>query len=124
MRRDAGVLQDLRALGRGADGEREQDALDGDEAVARLLGDLLGFVEHARGVAREARLAGARAADLRTAWRARASVSRSARLASPPARLIRPGREAFLVVEDDFEQVLRRDLGVAFANGQALRRSG
>src|SRR5262249_58154777 len=48
LRRDAGARQNAASLAVLLEREREQQSLDRDIAVARLLGDLLGLVEDAR----------------------------------------------------------------------------
>ena len=65
LRRDAGAGQDLAGVAVLVERERQQQPLDGDEAVAGLLGDLLGVVEDARQRRVEIDLAGAAARDLR-----------------------------------------------------------
>ena len=87
------LAQDLAGLVVLLDREREQQPLDGDEAVARLLAGLLGGVEHARERRLEIELPGPAAFDLRDAWRApprprsapRASARRSGRSGPPPS---------------------------------------
>ena len=119
MRRDARVLQDLRALGRGADGERQQDALDGDETVAGLLGDLFGFVEHARGFGRHVELAGARAFDARQFRQRRfRRLQRATGIAA--GAFDETGGEAFLIVEQNLQQMFGRQALMAGALRQAL----
>ena len=99
LRRDAGPRQDLAGLAVLLEREREQQPLDGDEAVAGLLGDLLGVVEQPRGRGRQIDLAGAAAGHLRHLAERRldrrqapaANCRRSGRSGRPPAP---PGRRA------------------------------
>ena len=89
LRRDAGLGEDLAGLAVLLDRERQQQPLDGDEAVAGLLGGLLGGVEHARQRRLEIELAGAAALHLRQLGKRRLDGrQRVARV--PPARSIRP----------------------------------
>ena len=64
LRRDPGLLQRLGRLGAGRHGECQQQALDRDEAVAGLLGELFRLLEQARGLGCEIELTGAAALDL------------------------------------------------------------
>ena len=59
LRRHAGLGEDVGGLGRLLHGERGQQPLDRDEAVAGLLGDLLGGGEDLRERLRQIELAGA-----------------------------------------------------------------
>ena len=120
LRREARVFQNLRAVGRGADGERQQDAFDGDETVARFLGDLFGFVEHARGFGRHVELAGARAFDARQFRQRRfGRLQRATGIAA--GAFDEAGGEAFLVVEQNFQQMFGGQTLMAGALRQALR---
>ena len=65
LRRHAGAGENLSGLAVLLHRQRQQQPLDGDEAVAGLLGDLLGLVEDAGGGGREIELAGAAAGDFR-----------------------------------------------------------
>ena len=93
LRRDAGASEDLARVAVLLQREREQQPLDGDEAVAGLLGDLLGVVEQPRGRGRQIDLAGAAARHLRhlaerrfdRAQGLRANCRRSGRSGRPPA---------------------------------------
>jgi hypothetical protein len=65
LRGDAGVGENLRRLRALLQSERDQQPLDGDERVPRLLGELLGGVEQPRGGGRQIELAGAAALHFR-----------------------------------------------------------
>ena len=60
---DAGILEHAGGVGL-LHGQGQQQALDGDELVAGLVGDLLGGVEHARQLGRQVDLAGPAAGHL------------------------------------------------------------
>ena len=81
--------QDLPGLGVLLDGEREQQALDGDEPVAGLVGRLLGGVEEPQQLAGRLRLGG-RAGDLRLPGDDGVDLARGPRADLPPARSISP----------------------------------
>ena len=119
-RGDAGVLEDAAGVG-GLHGQGQQQALDGDELVAGLVGDLLGGVEHARQLGRQVDLAGAAARHLRPLGQhpldGRQGIART-----PAGALDQPGGHAFRVVEQHFQQVIGAELLVALAQRQALRR--
>ena len=120
LRRHAGVRQDLAGLGALLHRQREQQALDGDEGVAGLLGDLLRVVEDARRRRRQVELAGAGALHLRQLGEREFDLLQ--RLARIAARLVdQAGAQALLVVEQDLQNVLRRELLVALAKRQRLR---
>ena len=118
LRRDAGLGQRLAGLGVLLDREREQQPLDRDEAVAGLLGGLLGGVEDARELRRRDRPGRRRRRRPSAAWRAPPRRRCSAWRELPPARSIRPGRQALGVVEQHLEQMLGRELLMALAQGQ------
>ena len=83
LRRDAGLLQRVAGFGAGGHGQRQQHALDRDEAVAGLLCDLLGLVEQACGLGRQVQLAGTAALDLRQLGQRRLGrVERALRIAA------------------------------------------
>ena len=116
----AGIGEDARGLGLLGHGERLEHALDGDEAVACLGRDLLCLVEHAAKRRRHMHLRAA-AGDLRQLGKRRLGALE--RLLRPAAGLgDQPSRETFRIVEQHFEQMLRRDLRIAFADGEGLRR--
>ena len=65
LRRDAGASEYLSRVAVLLKRDRKQQPLDRDEAIARLLGDLLGVVEQPRGRGRKVDLAGAGTRHLR-----------------------------------------------------------
>ena len=112
LRRDAGVGEDLRGLGVLLDREREQQPLDRDEAVAGLLGDLLGGLEDPGERLREIDLAAAAAGHL--GQRRERPLGRGKRLARAAAGALDQARRQPLgVVEQHLQQVLGRELLVA-----------
>ena len=119
LRRDPGLGQDLAGLGILLDREREQQALDGDVGVARLLGDLLGGVEHAPERRLQIDLAGAAAFDLGTLGERRLVGGQG--LARAAAGAVDEARgQSFGVVEQDLEQMLGRELLMTLALRQRL----
>ena len=90
LRRDAGLGQDLAGLAVLLQRQRQQQPLDGDEAVAGLLAGLLGGVEHARQRRVEIDLAGAAAGDLRPLGERRLDRLQAPARELPPERSIRP----------------------------------
>ena len=90
LRRDAGLGEDLAGVAVLLQRDRQQQPLDGDEAVAGLLGDLLGVVEQPRGRGRADRPGRSRSptpsASCRAPLRRRSSACREL----PPERSIRP----------------------------------
>ena len=120
LRRDAGVGQNLGRLRPLLHRQRKQKALDGDERIARLLGDLLGVVEQARRHRRHIELAGARPFDL--GQFREGGLDLGQRLAGIAARPVdQPGGQPLLVVKKHLEHVLGRKLLMAFAKRQRLR---
>ena len=90
LRRHAGAAEDLAGLAVLLERERQQQPLDRDIAVAGLLGDLLGLIEHARrGRARD-RAGRRRRRRLSAFWRARPRRAASASRERPPERSISP----------------------------------
>ena len=100
--------------------QRQQQPLDGDERVARLLGDALGGVENARGGRVEIELAGARALDFRQLGERQLDLGeRVARIAAGAVDQTR--RQAFLVVQQDLQHVLGGEPLVVLPQRQRLR---
>ena len=121
LRRHPGVRQDLAGFRALLHRQREQQALDGDERIARLLGDLLCVVEDARRRRRHIELARPCALHLRQLIEREFDLLQ--RLTRVPSRLVdEAGAKALLVVQQDFQDVLRRKLLMAFAKRQRLRR--
>ncbi len=120
LRRNAAIRQDLAGLGALLHRQRHKQALDGDERIARLLCDLLGVVENARGRRRHVELARSGALHLRQLRERQFDLLQ--RLARIAARLVdEAGAKALLVVEQDLQDVLGRELLMAFAKRQRLR---
>ncbi len=97
----------------------EQHTLDRDKAVACLLGDLLGLVKDAGQLRAHVNLAGAAALDLGLAvefglYRLQRSLGIAA------GGIDQVGAKAFLVVEQDLEQMFRRQPLVSAAQRQIL----
>ncbi len=86
---DAGRAQDLARIGVLLDGQREQQALDGDERCRRPSAPRFGRVENARQFAAEIELRSVAADTCGILLRAASTPARTA-LLSPPARSIRP----------------------------------
>ena len=122
LRREARLLQrgaDVGALGQR---HRQQDALDGDVAVAGLLRDLLGLVENADGVAVErGRLRRAAAGDGGDLRDQRIDFALG-RFGIAARRLDQPGGHALLIVEQRLQQMRGRDALMMFADGDRLGR--
>ena len=106
----------------GGQHQREQHALDGDEAVACLLCDLLGLIQHANGiVVQTGRL-------LRTAARYRRDF-RQCRIGFAQGNpriaaccLDKAGRHALLIFQQRLQQMLRADPLMVHADRHGLRR--
>ena len=99
--------------------QREQQPLDRDIAVAGFLGDLLGLVENPRQFGAEIDLPGAAAFDL--GLLVELGIDRQQyrlRIAARGADQI--GAEAFLVFEQNLEEMLRREPLMAAAQRQIL----
>ena len=90
------------------DGQRQQQALDGDEAVARLLGELFGGRKDARQRLRQIKLAVADPRRSAAPHRGFDADLRVARTAAGP--LDQRCRHALIVVEQDFQNVLGGEL--------------
>src|SRR6185437_5733041 len=113
------IRQRLRRRSALGERDRQQQPLDGDEAVASLLGDLLGFTEEPRGLRRKVDLSGTAAFDAGQLFEVRFNHGRGARgIAAGGADQIR--RQAFLVVEQHLQKMVRGDLLVAEPLGEAL----
>ena len=118
--RHAGLGQDLAGFRVLLDGECQQHALDGDEGIARLLGGFLGGVEEAHQLARRLRLRG-RAGHFRLLGEP--LLDGGMRVAGAAAGPVdQAGAQAFRIVEQDFQDMARSELRVAFAHGKVLRR--
>ena len=101
--------------------EREQQPLDGDEAVAGLLARLLGGLEDPRQGRVEIDLARATAGNLRALGeRCLDGGQGLPRIAA--GAVDQPGREPFGIVEQHLEQVLGRKLLMALAEREGLGR--
>ena len=99
----------------------EQQPLDGDEAVAGLLGGLFRGVERARQFRRQIDLPGAAARNLRQlVERVLGRFQDRARIAA--GAVDQTAGQAFAVVQQHFQQMQRRKLLVAVAHRQRLRR--
>ena len=98
--------------------EREQQPLDRHEAVAGLLGDLLGLVEHTRQAPGRDRPARRRRPRPSGRLASAASTAASASRERPPERSISPAARPFRVVEQDLQQMVRGELLVALAQSQ------
>ena len=110
-----------RVGGVGALGQRQrhQHALDGDEGIARLLGDGFGLVEDARRLGRHVDLARALAFDL--GLLGKVGLNRAVNGAGIAAcRRNEVGGEAFRIVEQDFQKVVGNEPLVTFAQSQHL----
>ncbi len=119
LRVDARCVEDTAGLRALVHRKGEQKPLDRDETVAGLLGDLLGLVEQARGAGREVELARAASRYFRHLGERRLrGLQRVARTPAGPVDQAR--REPLAVVEQNLEDVFRRELLVAFTQGQRL----
>ena len=120
LRRDARLREDAAGLGLLLDRQREQHALDRDEAVAGLLGRLLGGVEEAHQLAGRLRLRGG-ARDLRLLGEP--LLDRRMGVAGAAAGPVdEAGAQPFGIVEQHLQDVAGRELRVALAHGERLRR--
>ncbi len=118
QRRDAGGLQDLGALGAARHGQRQQQIFGGDEAVAGLLGDLLGIVEQLGRVGRQIDLARL-ALDLRQLGeRALDPGPHLFRLAA--GRRDQPRGQALFVIDEDLQKMFGGEVLVIGAQRQPL----
>ena len=113
------LAEDLAGLAVLLHREREQQPLDGDEAVAGLLAGLLGGVEHPRQRRIEIDLAGAAAGNLGPLGERRLDGGqRLARIAA--GAVDQPRGEPFRVVEQHLQQMLGRELLMALALRERL----
>ena len=121
LRGHAGLAQNARGLGPLLQREREQQPLDRDKAVAGLLRDLLGVVEQPRGRRRQIELHRAGARHLRQFGEDGLGLLQ--RLARASASLVdQPRRKPLLVVEQRLQNMLGRELLMALAGRDPLRR--
>jgi hypothetical protein len=118
LRGDASLLEDFRRLGVLLHGQRQQQPLDGDEGVTRLLGDLVRRVEDLGGRLGEIDLPVAAGNLGDRVERLLGGGERRLRVAAGPGD--QPGREALGIVEQDLEDVLRGELLVPLAQGPGL----
>ena len=113
------VGQRLGGVGALGQRQRQQQALDGDEAVARLLGDRFGLVEHARRLGRHVELARALAFDLGLLGQRRLDrAMHGAGIAACGGDQV--GREALRIVQQDLQEVVGKEALVPFAQRQHL----
>ena len=103
------------------DGQRKQQPLDRDVAVAGFLGDLLRGLEDPRRRLGEIDLAGTRAAYLGKRCE-RPFGCRKCLAGTAAGAFDEAGGKPLLVVEEHFEDVFRGELLVALADRQGLRR--
>ena len=122
LRRHARLGERVADVGVLGERHRQQDALDRDVAVARLLRDLLGLVEDADGVAVQRRRLGRAAAGDRGDFGDQRIDFALRRLRVAARRLDQPRGHALLVVEQRLQQMRRRDPLVMLANRDRLRR--
>jgi hypothetical protein len=121
LRRDARIGEDARGLPLACHGQRLQRPLHGHEAVAGLGGDLLGLVQHARQCRRHMRLRGPASAHLGQLGKGGfCLLQRLLGIAAGAGN--EAAHQPFRVVDQHLQQVLGRDLRVAFADGKRLRR--
>ena len=119
LRGDAGLLQDFASLAILFERERQQQALDGDEAVAGLFASLFSGIENARQRGIEIDLARAGAADFGASRkRGLCGLQGLPRIAAGTIDEAR--RQSFRIVEQNFQQMFGGELLVALAQGQRL----
>ena len=119
LRRQPGVVEDARGRGAGGKRQREQQALGGDEAVARLLGDLAGGFEDTGGFRRKVHLPGARAFDLGQLGELGLDALTRV-LGARPGGAHQVRGQALLVVEENREQMFGGESLVPAAQRQPL----
>ena len=121
LRGDAGLREDAGGVGSLLEGERQEQPLDRDIGVAGLLRYLLGVVEEPRGRGRHVELARSRALHLGELGERGFRLGQ--RLARAPASAVdKAGGEPLAVVEQNLQHMLGRELLMAFARGERLRR--
>ena len=119
MRRDARPIENLGGVRAFLHGKREQQPLDRDIRVARLLRDLLGIFENARRRRGEIQLSRGRTLHLRQFGKREFRVAE--RVARAPAcSLDEPRGKSLLVVEKDLQNMFGRELLVTLADGERL----
>ena len=119
LRRHAGMARIFPASLPFSSAKREQQPLDGDEAVAGLLARFLGGIEDARQRRIEINLSGATAGNLRALVERRLDSGK--RLTRIAARTIdQPGGEPFGVVEQHLQQMFGRELLMSLAQRERL----
>ena len=121
LRSDAGLGEDLARVAVGVHRKRKQQPFHGHEGIAGFLGDFFGGVEDAGG--RRSKIELARAA----AFHARQFGERQFALLQgvarpPPGPVDQSSGQSLLVVEQHLEKMKRRELLMAFAQSQRLRR--
>ncbi|MGY4433335.1 hypothetical protein ACVWWO_005812 [Bradyrhizobium sp. F1.13.1] len=121
LRGDTALGQDRTRLAGLLQREAEQQPLDRDKAVAGLLAGLFGGVEGAGELGRQIDLAGSAARDLRHL--VQGVLGRLQDCAGIAAGAVdQAGGEAFIVVQQHFQDVQGRKLLVPFAHRKRLRR--
>ena len=110
-------MQNARRFGLFFQRDGEQQPFDRDIGVAGLLGDLAGIVENAGQRRRHIDLSGARAAHFRQLDQRRLGLrQRFAR--APTGAVDKAGGETLLVIQQHFQQMFGRKLGVTLAHGE------
>ena len=117
---DARLVEGAARVARRLHGQRQQQALDRDELVAGLVGNLLGGVEHPRQLGRKINLPGTAARNLGPLGQR--PLDRAQRVGRPAAgALDQACRQPLRVVEQDLQQMIGAELLVTFPQSQALR---
>ena len=119
LRRDAGFGENVRGLGRLLHGQRLQQPLDGDEAVAGFLGQIFRGGEDLGERLRQIELPVA-AFDLRLRFECRLDAELDVARASAGA-LDQRGSKAFVVVDQDLEEMFGGELLVVARQRRGLR---
>ena len=121
LRRDAALAEDAAGLAVLLERQPEQQPLDRDKAVAGLLGGLFRGVERARQFGRQIDLAGAASGDLRQlVERVLGRLEDGAGIAA--GAVDQTAGEPLAVVQQHLQHMQRRELLVAVAHRQRLRR--